>query len=361
MYSTIELFVKDTIAPDDLEITADHKKVDFSVINNVISIASIKAGFHLLRVKLNVDKEITFEDVAIDGSSLRRLVHLSYIETESGALVQPATHIKNSQQTWILPFACPLSHWIDTVSRQLPREKFGQNLFDDYCFYYPDSIELSNPKFPTVIKDFFEQNYNATIIRKNQTDPTAIPYLRYQKEISPELLTAASREAEDNLDYIVAHGLKNAQRQENIAEYGDSLARKEWRVLWLHEQHAKTVFADLFPAMINLIDSLDIDCYASFIGLLPPNGFIYPHTDTNYLDWDEYQHRKGCTQLYISLGWPKDCYIKFAGAGTLNLESGQPYVINNGYFTHAAVNNSDVPRFVLSVRADHSILNHCKF
>ena len=120
--------------------------------------------------------------------------------------------------------------------------------------------------------------------------------------------------------------------------------------------------AEQFPAVTALLDSLALDQWYAFIGVLPPGGFIYPHRDfdTAKQNNDSYQEYKGCTQLYIPVYWPKDNYIKFADAGILNFESGQSVVINSDYYSHCLVNNSDQNRIVIGVRCHQDILKDCR-
>jgi hypothetical protein len=58
--------------------------------------------------------------------------------------------------------------------------------------------------------------------------------------------------------------------------------------------------------------------------------------------------------------WPEKNYIKFAGVGTLPIQQDQALVINNDFFTHCVINDSQENRVVIGVRAHQDILADCQ-
>jgi len=154
---------------------------------------------------------------------------------------------------------------------------------------------------------------------------------------------------------VFEQGINYTQYSSNIEEYSKSF----WRVVWLKQNHKYgTDMAAQFDKVLNLIDSLDLDTWHVFIGVLPPGGFIYPHKDrdTHKATSDQYKFYQGCTALYIPIVWPEKNYIKFAGVGTLPIQQDQPMVINNDFFTHCVINDSQENRVVIGVRAHQDIL-----
>jgi hypothetical protein len=182
--------------------------------------------------------------------------------------------------------------------------------------------------------------------------------LRYQLPISPELIQQARQEIFQNKNYILEHGLSYGQYQNNISEYDIQNNDQCWRRVWLTLNRTPAEAAQVFPQVNALIDSLNLDYWYSFIGLLPPGGFIYPHRDYDTFKQtaEEYFPYQGCTQLYIPIDWPHNNWIKFAGAGVLAPDSGQAVVINNDAYTHCLVNDSDQPRLVVGIRCHKNIL-----
>jgi hypothetical protein len=359
MNFSVQLTVDSDVTADDITIVVDDRSAEFTIKNQCIEVLACGVGFHVLRLTNNTHKRFNIGQVKINGCDLRKLIYLSYLENQIEQKFQPATELWESGQTWVLPFGYPVSGWIETVEQRIPNNLLGQNLLDNYCFYYPESIRLENSLLPQTVKDFYEYNFNFTMVDKSVADATKIPYMKYQKEISAELIEVANQEVQDNLEFIESVGTEYGQHNDNLKEFQKSA----WRILWLSKKKIKTSEFDKFPCIQKLIDSLDLDYWQAFIGVLPPGGFIYPHKDIDIqtLNNKQYENYRGCTQLYIPLSWPAGNYIKFAGAGTLSFESKKPMVVNTDHFTHSVVNVSDQTRYVLAIRSHNDIINNCSF
>jgi hypothetical protein len=358
----IRLILDQSLQTEDITVSVDDQPVRVDFEFNHVVIQQPHEGFlHLLKLTNVTGKRFSIQQVQIGGCNVRKLIYLSHIKNPNGQRFQPATELWEAGQIWVFPFGYPLSGWLELVEKTITNNLFGQNLLEQFKFYYPESLLLDPDQFPQMIRDFYQHNFKFTMLDRQHRDPVNLPYMTYCKNINGDLISAAKQEVNSQLDYVMTHGLSYGQYKNNQEEYQFKSADQCWRIIWLSQDRMATEAAALFPQVKALVNSLDLDYWYVFVGVLPPGGFIYPHLDydTNKAANPDYQDYRGCTQLYIPLSWPANNYIKFAGAGILSLESGQAMVINNDSFVHSVVNNSNQNRIVLSVRSHHKILNDC--
>jgi Aspartyl/Asparaginyl beta-hydroxylase len=363
MSFTIQLTIDQNIMHDMTAITIDNCAAIFTINDNVVEVTADVVGFHLLKLTNKSNTKFKIVSVKVGGCDLRKLLYLSYLETHTGQKLQPATELWEKNQTWVLPFGYPLSHWVASVEEKISDGTLGKNLLDDYCFYYPESIRLEPGKFPQIIQDFYEYNFNFTMVSKKSLNAIEIPYMRYCKEISNKSINDATNEISNNLELIMRNGLEYSMHNDNVKEFQPASDDSAWRIVWLKKNNQITKLVEQFPAVQKLIDCLNLNHWHAFIGVLPPGGFIYPHKDfvMHRLENKEFVYYQGCAQLYIPLQWPAGNYIKFANVGALAMESNDPMVINTDYFTHCVINDSDQTRYILGIRVHHDILNDCDF
>ena len=356
MTYVIQLYLDQTLCQGDVDVYLDGRPISYTATDKSLTVTGQHAGFfHVLQIVNLTETRFGILKVTIDECDLRKLLYLSYSEDQQGRRRQPATELFEPGQRWVLPFACPVSGWLETVGRKLPNNVFGQDLMSESCFYYPQSRILDEQKFPKIVCDFYKHNFDFSIIDRTETDPCKIPFMRYNKTMDPDLLDQARQQIQDLMPMVFEQGINYTQYSSNIEEYSKSF----WRVVWLKQNHKYgTDMAAQFDKVLNLIDSLDLDTWHVFIGVLPPGGFIYPHKDhdTHKATSDQYKFYQGCTALYIPIVWPENNYIKFAGVGTLPIQQDQPMVINNDFFTHCVINDSQENRVVIGVRAHQDIL-----
>lgn len=336
------------VVASDLTISIDNRPVDFEIYDCIIKIAvPIQFGLHTLKIVNCSDKKVAFDQVSIDGASLRKLLYLSWTITGAGQRIQPCTEVWERDQCWTLPFGNPLSHWIAAVETKIPNDYYGKDLSESFCIWYPDRLELPD-RFPQIVKDFFNHNFDFTVVNKSKFDHRRVPYLKFQDQIDIELLEKATTEIINNKGIILTQGAGyHGQYADNQKEFNLS-EEQIWRTVWLKRRGQPRDQQEQFGATWQLIDSLNLDIWFVFVAVLPPGGFIYPHTD-NTTDKDlENSPYVGCVKLYIPIQWPKNNYIKFSNAGILSMEDG-PMLVNTDYFTHAIVNDSDQYRYVLAI------------
>lgn len=333
----------------NIDITIDNKSVTWQAHNRLITIDNIVSGFHQLKITNLVEQRINVKKVVIDQCDLEKLLYLSWGTTVHGQIFQPNTELWELGMTWTLPFGCPVSNWIDVVGKQIRNNLYGQNLYQHYHLYYPDSIDIDCTSIPTLVKDFYRYNFNFTAIDKNNIDLTKVPYIKYEKKIPENLLQNIIVDIHKNITIDEVSALSN------------------WKVWWLlkHNVNDMTVTVsdlDSYPSIQELINYLNLDALHCFLGYLPPGTSIRPHIDDlNTHLQEHYPNYQGCTQLYIPLEWPLGSSIKFAGVGLVPINKNCPYVINTDYLTHAAVNTSDQGRWVLAIRCHQNIIKDCVF
>ena len=338
---TIQLYLDTALDYSDIDIQVDDEPVKFSIKGLVLELDATPQGFlHSLKLTSNTDKKFSINRVKIGDCDLRKLIYLSWMVDNAGKIFQPATQLWQAGQIWILPFGFPVSAWLELTEQKIPANLFGQDILSQYHVYFPSSLNLANSTFPQIIKDFFKLNYSFTIIDQSQIE--CMPYVHYNKQIPKSQFELVRQEMFDQHNYIQSNGSKYDQYQANLQEYNIESDKNHWKIVWLYKKHSATEHLHLFPQVQKLITDLKLDCWHAFVGLLPPGSFIYPHRDLNNLQktTSEYRDYRGCTQLYIPIECSRGNYIKFAGAGTLDLNQTGPMVINNDYFTHAVINNS---------------------
>lgn len=358
----IKITFDQDLLPDDFSIAIDESPVAFELVQRQAIVAQPGSGFlHKLKLVNVIGKRFRIEQVQVGACDLRKLIYLSWVQNPQGEIFQPATELWEAQQVWTLPFAYPLSGWLEQVEKKITNDLFGQNLQSLFDCYYPQSVQLDPEKFPQMIRDFYEHNFSFTVLDRTQPDLLQLPYMVYTHAIDPALVAQARQEVEHNLDYVMANGLSYGQYQANQAEYSFESNTACWRIIWLSKDKKTTAAAELFPAVNRLVESQGLDHWYVFVGVLPPGGFIYPHLDfdTVKASSEAYSAYQGCTQLYIPLSWPAGNLIKFAGAGVVSLHDGQAMVINNDNYVHSVVNDSDQTRIVLSIRSHQNIIDRC--
>lgn len=322
----------------DLKCLVNNQDVSYNVSNNSIMIESnIDFGIHQLAIQLtNVGQRLCICDVKVDQCSVRMMLYLSYVSVPGAEPLQPATTIWSTDQTWILPFANPISFWIGLVYSKIDNGLFGKNLYDTYYIFYPTKITVPD-QFPKLVKSFFEHDFDFVVIPKN-TSVKNIPMLPCTIDIKSELLHDAFLESVQQRDWLIARASTITQTTYNEKEYWDPAT--SWSRINLYGRGSDCL--GHLPMIKKLIDSLNVKISSVIMGILPPGGSIAPHVDhgahTNQSD----------LYLYLPLNWPAGNYFKINGVGIIS--NGQPHYINIGKYAHALINDSNEYRTILGIR-----------
>lgn len=328
---------------------------DHSLIINT----NLSVGIHLLRISVHGRLDIT--GVKLDGTGLRSLLNLSYVE-HNGKKMQPATCVWEPDQVWVLPFANPFSAWLTEVNKHFASPHIGtRNLHDDFEIFYPEPLETEN--FPKSVKDFFAQDFGFTAVKKTQSLKD-LPYRR----VKPGLIDSvqaeqAYQEIINNLDYFKNHSRAlSVCRYDEIddAEYNDY----QWRLMHFvsnkpgdkpelgnENKFRYTIDVDRFPKFFNLINKLELkNLVTGFVGITQPHRYISPHIDNWDYGADFWNKYWGCTQLYFSLTANDQSFMKMGNVGILPTD--QPLIVNVSQYTHSIINPHDSYRVYVGLIMD---------
>ena len=139
-----------------VHIRINDQLVDYVIVNNIIKIVcDLDHGIHQLRMCLDDGSRIAIDDVVINSCGLRQTVYLSYIQTDTNEILQPASTLWDKKHEWILPFGLPVSFWLTLVTSKIGAGMLGKDLSKKYNIIYPSKIKLQTDCLP-LVKDFFE-------------------------------------------------------------------------------------------------------------------------------------------------------------------------------------------------------------
>jgi hypothetical protein len=343
-----------TVINSDFNLLIDEEPVEFSVEQNQLIInTELTVGVHLLKLQSLTNKRIELTDVQLDCASVRHGIYLSYLQNGNDTL-QPCTAFWEKNQTWVLPFANPMSFWIERILDNLPQNLFGQDLQKQFNIHYPSKKINLPDTFTTSVRDFFKYDFNFVARSKNLRNQPIVPLnidLSQTSKIVDEYLSIEPvLKAENKISTVQSQG------QYNILENTD-WSPEDWFYVTFYGYDKKTknyycpVEADLAPELWKQLESWGFQNYIRvMIICLEPGGYVSPHKDagvfaeTNNYDYD------GCCQVYIPLDMPDDNYIKLAGVGMMDTSIANAFDYTN--IVHCAVNNSNRRRYVLIIRCD---------
>lgn len=336
----------------NLDIKINNTPVSYSVVDNKLRInENISCGLHILYVKNLNESKIKFNNIFVNDTNIRQFLYLSWVE-DGNEKLQPCTELWNTNQTWIVPISLPLSMLISQADEKFTAGDLGSNLFDKYKIFYPESIELKG-QYPQLVKDFFQYNFGFHIYSKEaHRDPYAsevVPYYNFDFAFDE---SAIYKELTDNQEYILENESIPSQVKYNNLDLHTKSRTANWRTVFTYPfQNGKGISINDFsldkqilPELFKFYESLPMsEIYLSFLGLLPAGGYIAPHRDSAHT-----KIPKGCSQLYFAINAKEGNFLKIHNVGLVPYQS-KPTVLNNQSFTHALVNESDEPRWVISV------------
>ena len=355
----IFLSAEQPVVTSDFNLLIDEQPVDFVIDQQKLIVTQeIAMGIHVLILKSLTDKKIEITDVQLDSASVRYGLYLSYLQ-DNDNIVQPCTAVWAKNQTWILPFANPISFWIECMLNRVPQNLYGQDLQKKYNIHYP-SQKLHLPEnFPVCVRDFFQFDFDFVVRptgQHNLRNQAVIPLnldLSQVQNIVDEYLNIESTIVDKNL---MSYNQSSGQGIYNALEDPDWNPAGWFYVSYYGYNNKNKTFnyhvdPEICPKLWQQIAAWDIQDYVSVhIICLEPGGYAAPHKDIlvcNDIITSDYS---GCCQVYIPLDYPDNNYIKLAGVGILDTSVANVFDYTN--VTHCAVNNSDRRRFVLIMRCN---------
>lgn len=341
--------------PVDFEIKINESQVDYTILNNKIVVnVDLNFGFYLLSVKCLQQAKVKFSNIFVNQTNIRQFLYLSWTE-ENNSKIQPCTELWSTEQIWYAPISLPLSLLISSADEKFDAADLGTNLYEKYKIFYPESIDVHD-SYPQLVKDFFKHNFDFHVYRKQlEQDLFAneqVPYFHFnyfydEKKLYNELVS--------NQEYLFSKEKIPAQHKYNQADYSKYNQEVIWRTVFTYpykDGAPQTIeeFAldkNLLPELYRFYSQLPIkNVYLSFLGFLPAGGYISPHKD-----FTDAGVPKGCSQLYFALNAKPGNFLKINNVGLVPFQD-QPTILNNQSFTHALINQSNEPRWVISVLGD---------
>lgn len=328
-----------------LRICVDCQDVDYSVDNNdtILVSCDIDMGIHQLAIQLVDGTTISIIDVLINTASVSHTLYMSYIKTASGNINQPATTLWNQSLTWILPFGNPISYWLGLTLSKIQPFEFGKNLYETYDIMYPDTIQIKT-KQPRVIQDFFKHNFD--FYCRPKTDVNFLPQRKCNIDMSTYNTQEVLDEITENRAWVQEHQKPYSQRYYDVCKLPENPAL--WTVLQVYSKGKCILPTERLVKLQSLIKQIPVNRISEiYLRIIDPGGAISPHTDkkTNHVPG-----MYGCNVLCIPLAWPSDTYFKFASGGGIN--SNSTWFINTTDHEHAAVNDSNQTRVILTIKLD---------
>jgi len=346
----IELYY-DKVFSDFSSVTAEVNDAPVRCViypDRVTIDADLDFGLHMLKIKLPLGQQkIKFIDARVNSSSLRMALYMSWQLEGNGQRRQPQTAIWQTDQTWYLPFATPVSHWLSLVHAKIANGDFGKNLSEKYHIRWPGKIALDQ-RYPAVLRDFFQHDFDFFCINKDR-GYRSVPWLPAQINIDPAVKQGAVDDIQAAKNALFDLRYQIGQDAYNLEEFDLWRDGHKWWQVQFKDRGQELVPRKLCPRVWHMIDSLELESvWRIALGVLPPGLFIAPHQD----DYGRLETYTGLSLLYIPLQWNTGNYFKFVGTDIVS--SADPILINQTGHTHALVNTSDQERIIISCTIDMS-------
>lgn len=339
-----------------LEICLNKKPIQFEICDNKITSELDFSGLAMLTIKLLTPGKVNFQNVYLDNVNIRQFLFLSWGELNSER-IQPCTDLWEVGQTWVLPISNPLSLLISIAGEKFKNGELGTNLFEKYDIRYPESINVDS-SYPKLVQDFYKYNFDFYVHKKIDKGAlyanNNVPYYVLNFKFDAKALY---QELNSNYEYLINEEvIKPFQFGYNQDDLGTNFDSKlNWRTVYPYipkkdQTNSLYDFAldkNRLPLLFNFYQQLPTNTiYHSFISIMPPHSFIAPHIDVRKPSLPQ-----GCAQLYFALNPSPDHFFKINSVGLVPLID-QIVVVNNQNFTHAVVNQSSEPRYVIGCFAD---------
>jgi len=342
----------------NFDIKINNVSVPYEITNSTIYIKeNIGNGLHMLSVSNNTDSKISFKNLILNKTNIRQYFYLSWVSHDKSK-IQPCTEIWLKEQTWNIPISNPLSLLISITYEKFKSGELGQDLYKKYQIFYPESVEIDET-YPQLIKDFFKHNFGfhvyPRILDSEPFGQELIPYKHFTYDYCQEKIY---EELKSNEQYLFNNEIIPNQTNYNLLDNnlsGNRSIKHNWRTIFTfpfvkEKKYNLTDFTldkNKLPVLSEFYSRLPLkNIYYSFLGYLPPGGYIAPHVD---------QSPKGipigCGQLYFAINAKDGNLLKIHNVGLVPY-CNKPTLLNNHTFTHSLVNQSNEPRWVISVLGD---------
>jgi len=327
-----------------IELTIDGEVFDYTQDQNSLIIeGDIPFGLHYLKITLIEGKRFSCKEVRVNAESLRVMKYLSWVIDNNGVRHQPGTTIWEPGMQWFLPFGNPVSWWYSLVYSKIPNSNFGTDFSEKFDMLWPESLTISE-RFPASLRTFFKYNFDFYC---KPTDTGNLPWHKLDLELDQQLVSECLKEIDLNKDWIFDNKRKTSGEAYSAIEFSKISEKEKWHGIDLIDHKKNRLHLDKLPNLHRLVETFPInDIDFGYLGVLPPGSFIVPHIDDVFRD----RSTIGPYNIYVPLQWSPGNHFKFASGGLLPASS--PCLINPGEYTHALVNDSEHPRYILTFILD---------
>ena len=356
----IEIKYASNSVADKFELSINDKDTQIiTATGQLLSDADLPIGINVLKLRLLSDSQVSVNEVNVGGVGLREWLYLSWSQDSQGNKFQ-CTNLSQGQEIYI-PFANPMSLWIDLVISKISCHDMRQDIHQTHNLYFGGRKSLDN-KFPALVKEFFANEFNFVVVDKLSTDLRVIPFLKLNitRESVANLANSSKQLFESG---AVSYAVKSSLNEDKylLRDDPDWIPRSRSRMKIINFQSRPEVLINqtVLPDFYQLVNQLGInDIYSAQINFIEAGGYTPPHRDYEVRDDGYPLEADGCCQVYIPLlSEETGNFLKIAGVGIFNVGQ-QSLVINNNYYTHAVVNSSDQLRSVLIIRCNFNSNRH---
>jgi hypothetical protein len=239
----------------------------------------------------------------------------------------------------------------------IPQDMFGQDLQKTYNISYPSKKIKLPDTVSTVVRDIFAYDFDffvAPARRANLRNQSVVPL---NLDLTNTKLLVKEYQSVEHL-FFKTNSITNNHSQDQYNELEHNQYKPNswyYASLYKFNRDKKTyehpIPRDNVPIIWNQIQQWGIQDYVRVnIICLNSGGYASPHKDPSIKLETGNCNYDGCCQLYIPLDIPADNYIKLAGVGIL--DTSRANAINITDILHCAVNYSNQPRYVLTIRCN---------
>jgi len=349
----------DVLLSDDILLQINDTIVNYSIDQNFITCEyDLHFGINFINVNSNTSEYLKILDLIIDDNSVRHLLYLAYLTKENKKI--DSTWVKHDSGALTIPIGNPLGWWFTLCTKKFPNGSIGNNLYEQFEVFYPESITIPKEYYSTLLQDFFKYDFDFTVISKqeytNSLHSEIVPYVPIKLDYDESKLF---EEFDNKKDLLFNGNYEPSQKKYNshwklsmcvTMSKSSQTQLESWKDNYIYNP---TDFPQLYKLLEQISSLGDVYIYHCFVGVVDPHTQVDPHKDDiSQSDADLGYDVGGLCQLFIPIGWEKGNYYKFGSVGLIDYTQG-PIASNNHNYVHGSVNESNNYRYTIGI--------YCKF
>jgi hypothetical protein len=294
---------------------------EYTTKTNNTSIVSSLSGWFLLQIRCDKSNPFTLHDILIHGESIRRMIFTGWFITDSGELLPPPiTQFTLVDGWWNMVLHSDLHVVSENYLNQVNENNGWQNFLERYAIYVDFGKQLHHRNYPRSILNFFETSQGINWHSKEKL--TTLPHFPLDCDVPDSKFFDEIKNL--NLDIHHSSLIINDVRIDDNTKIHGNWFRKKW-----------LVGEDIPEFIHNYLKNIGIIKYKTVNVLrLGPRGYIRMHRDYHDGPHIHYTFGTGNGLLKLSHSGIMRSGLNFIGSGT---------------FAHAAVNDSDIDRYAMTV------------